>query len=212
MGGTVDGINEAGLSITCNYAYATDKGPPGPTITMLIAEAMSRLKTVPAAVEFFRGTPRSGGGMLMLGDAEGRIAAIDISNSRESARDPERDRLFHSNRYCSPSTKEVELDAAAVYARRSPRALQGRRVHQSADCRDVRLRELLYGIDALDVKSVQDVMADHGETGTPSADTICMHSDYWHTTATVQLLPVRRTLRASFSPTCVAEYKEYFVE
>lgn len=209
LAGAIDGVNETGLAITCNYAYAVDRGPQGPTITMHIAEALSRFACVDETVAYFRTAPRVGGGLLMLGDATGRIAALDVSNSRVELREAEHDRMFHTNRYCCPAMREVELSPAAVHNERSPLALRGRRVHQSAELRDARLRQLLHGRDAFDVDAVQRVMGDHGASGSPSADTICMHGDYWHTTASLQLLPSRRALRASFSPACVAEYEEF---
>jgi len=209
MPGVVDGINEAGLSITCNYAFAVDTGSTAPTITMLIGEALARLRTVEEAIAWFRATPRVGGGLLMLGDESGRIAALDISNTQLEVRHPERDRLFHTNRYCADAMGRVELSDAAVYSERSPAVLRGRRVHQSGEARQTRFEQLLADIDALDPGTIQAVMSDHGAEGSPTNDTICMHGNYWHTTASLQLLPKQRAIRASFSPTCVAEYREF---
>jgi hypothetical protein len=52
-------------------------------------------------------------------------------------------------------------------------------------------------------------MGDHGANGIPSADTLCMHSDYWHTTACVQLLPAQRRMRIAYAPACAAQYAEF---
>src|SRR5690606_2851526 len=133
--GSVDGVNEAGLAITCNYAYAVDAGAPGPTITILVAEALSRCRTVEEVCEWFQSTPRVGGGLLMLGDAAGTIAAVEISNSTVKVREPVTDRLSHTNRYCHPEMARFELDATSRHGARSPAPLRGVRVHQSADVR-----------------------------------------------------------------------------
>ena len=209
--GAVTGINEAGLAIACNYAFATDKNRPAPTITMAIAEALSRCKSVDETVEFFSQTPRVGGGLLMLGDADGTIASLEVSNRRLKRRDPEpeQDYLGHTNRYCSPFMCSIELHPHATHGDRAPEVLRGRRVHKSSELRDADLERLLGSSERLDSDGVQRIMSDHGPTGEASADTICMHGEYWHTTASLQLFPAERRLRASFSPTCVAEYVDY---
>lgn len=209
--GAVSGINEAGLSTTCNYAHATDKSAPAPTITMLIAEALAAFQTVDEAVEFFQQTPRTGGGLLMLGDPSGDIASLEISNSQVVRRHPQNDRLAHSNRYWCAPTRQVEVDERSTYGTKSPRSLQGRRVHQSSAERDAALDRLLAERTQFDPDAVQRVMSDHGPEDQPSADTVCMHGEYWHTTASLQVLPSQRMLRASFSPTCIARYEEFSV-
>lgn len=207
--GAVDGVNEAGLSITCNYAYAVDKGPVGPTITMLIGEALARFRTVRETCEFFQTTPRIGGGLLMLGDADGRIAALELSNSCVKVRETAEEYLAYTNRYCHADMPELELDESATYGIRSPQVLRGRRVHQSADTRAARLERLLHDAVPQDEQTLQQIMSDHGADESPSDDTVCMHGNYWHTTASLQLLPTSRTLRACFSPTCIADYQDF---
>ena len=49
MGGTVDGINEAGLAVTLNYAYTTDRDRPAPTISMRLAEPPTPVELVRSA-------------------------------------------------------------------------------------------------------------------------------------------------------------------
>lgn len=213
LAGAVTGVNEAGLSIICNYAYAIDTGPPAPTITMLIADALARFETVDSAVEFLANSRRVGGGLLMLGDAAGAIASVEISNTKLERRDPQagNDRLCHTNRYCKPAMREVELHPEAIHHNKAPKVLRGRRVHRSSEDRDVDLQTLVAEADRFDIASVQSIMSHHGPVGKPSFGTVCMHSDYWFTTASLQLLPAERRLRASFSPTCVAEYEDFFV-
>ena len=213
LAGAVTGVNEAGLSIICNYAYAVDTGPPAPTITMLIADALARFETVDQATDFLANSPRVGGGLLMLGDAGGAIASIEISNTRLERRDSQSgtDRLCHTNRYCKPAMREVELHSAATHHNKAPQPLRGRRVHRSSEDRDADLQTLVTEAERFDRDTVQSIMSHHGPVGEPSFGTVCMHSDYWFTTASLQLLPAERRLRVSFSPTCVAEYRDFVV-
>lgn len=52
MAGAVDGINDAGFAVTLNYAYTTDRDRPAPTISMRLAEALTRCRTVHEACEY----------------------------------------------------------------------------------------------------------------------------------------------------------------
>lgn len=209
--GTVDGINERGLSITYNYAYAMDHGPPTATISMAISEALAQCGTVDEAVRFITGRRRSGAGLLMLADAEGDMAAVELSSAHGDVRRAGggEDVLFHTNSYGTEAMQRVEAPANAFYSQRAPRPLRGRRVLESSDRRDERFATLLAGDEAFDGESLQRLMADHGPDGVGSACTPCMHSDYWNTTACVQLYPRERRMRVAFDSACRARFVDF---
>ena len=209
--GAVDGINEAGLSITNNYAYATDGTQLAPTLSMLVTEALSRCRTVPQAAEFLAKSKRWGGGILMLGDSDGRIASLELSSTRSSLRHPAKneDRLFHTNRYQQEQMTQIEIHDSALYSQRAPRALRDKRVHQSSDVRDERLQVRLATVGRLEPNRLLELMSDHGPDDAPSADTICMHSDYWYTTACLQLCPKQRQMRIAYDTACRARFVDF---
>ena len=209
--GTIDGINEAGLCISYNYAHTIDGQQPGPTISMWISEALSRCRNVSQAAELFANSRRWGGGLLMLGDADGQIASLELSSTRSALRLPQnsQERLFHTNRFQNGTMISVEIDEKAVYTNRAPRVLRNRRVHQSADERDRRFRARLAGATQLDPKQIVELMSDHGPEDEPSADSICMHSDYWHTTACLQLYPKERRMRVAYGAACRAGFVDF---
>ena len=208
--GAISGLNEAGLAVTCNYAYAADSSDvAGPPITMLISEALLFCRTVSELSRFLQRTPRSGGGLLLAADDSGRIAALEISNTLVRECEPVRDRLFRSNRYRHPDVASHEIPADAHYGERAPVILRGERVHESSDRRDAALEQLLHGRERFTAGDLQTLMSDHGPDQHPSAHSICVHGDYWHTTASIQLVPTNRMLRAAFSPTCIASYKSF---
>ena len=93
--GAVDGVNEAGLGVTCNYAYVTDAMTAGPTITMLISRVLGEAKSVTVAIQIIKDQARVGGGLLMLADASGEIASIEVSNTRVEVRMPSDGVVFH---------------------------------------------------------------------------------------------------------------------
>jgi predicted choloylglycine hydrolase len=209
--GTIDGVNERGLCITYNYAYVSDGPAQAPTISMVISEAMAVCSTVSEAAEFIASTPRWGGGLLMLADETGDLASLELSNTRSHLRRPadNEDYLFHSNAFHSETMQEVQVSARAVFSRKAPDVLRGHRVLESSECRDQRFEKLLSQCDSLGPDDLSVVMSDHGPDDEPSLNTICKHSSYWNTTASLQLFPATRSIRVAFDSTCQARYQEF---
>ncbi len=210
LAGTVDGVNDSGLCITFNYAFATDAASPAPPISVRISEALSSCATVAEAAGLLASRPRWGAGLLMLADAAGDIAALELSNTRSCLRRPApgEDLIYHSNCFLTAGMRGVQIHDGAVYTNRAATPVRGTRPLQSPQRRDARLAELLHGDHALGFADLADVMSDHGRDGVPSADTVCMHSDYWSTTASLQWFPRARSVRAAYSPACSAEHVE----
>ncbi|MBM4036689.1 MAG: hypothetical protein FJ291_33570 [Planctomycetes bacterium] len=211
MCGTIDGMNERGLCVVMNYAFPVDSGPAGVPNSMVIAEALARCGTVAEAADWVLSRPRWGGGLLMLADAEGDLASVELSNTRSAVRHPAEgeDLLFHANQYSTPSMREVEAARDAVFTAKAPDALVGCRLHESSEKRAARLAELLPQMNRLGPDELARVMSDHGPAGAPDAATVCMHSDYWQTTACLQWLPRSRRLRASYGTACAAAFREF---
>jgi hypothetical protein len=186
LAGSVDGMNETGLTITYNYAFTTDQPKQAaPPISMLISEALEQCSTVTEAAKWITSRPRWGGGLLMLADADGDIASLELSSSRSHLRRPPpgEDMLFHSNAASSACMREVEAPRDAVYNDRAPTPLRGRRLHESSEMRDRRFAQLLGRSETFSADDLAAIMADHGPDGVPGDHTPCVHSAYWQTTA-----------------------------
>ncbi len=211
LAGAVDGINEKGLAITNNYAYVTDTGDPSATLTMATSMALAECATVTEAEGFLASQKIWGGGIQMVADATGDIASLEISNTKRATHRPGdgEDLLLHTNRFREGPMRAVEIAGDAHYNDRAPTALRGLRIHDSSDSREAQLRRLLSGSNALSLDDLHRVMSDHGPGGQPSLDSVCMHSDYWSTTACVHLLPVERKVRVAFNSACEAEFVEF---
>jgi hypothetical protein len=104
--------------------------------------------------------------------------------------------------------REVEVPSDAVFTKHAPASLRGTRLHESAEMRDGRFAELLEGSGAFGPDELAALMADHGPDGAQKDKTICVHSDYWNTTATMQLYPRRRSMRVDFTSACSAQWNE----
>jgi len=212
LAGAVDGMNEAGLCIVYDYAFALDQpASPAPSISMAIAGALERCRTVAEAAEYLAAQPRWGAALLMMADAGGDIASLELSSTRSRVRRPPpgEDYCFHTNRFQTPEMQVVQVPADAVLDRRAPAAMRGVRVHESAERRDERFRQLLAGRKPLGLDDLAALMADHGPDGQPGMFTLCVHSDFWNTTACLQLLPRSRRFRIAFDRACQARYQEF---
>jgi hypothetical protein len=212
MAGAIDGMNENGLCITYNYAFAIDEtGSPAPSISMLIGQTLSRCSTVAEAGRWISSRPRWGAGLLMLADASGDIASLELSNTRSHLRRPAsgEDFVFHSNAYFGAEMKTVQAPWESIYDERAPKNLRGQRLHESSERRDQRLSELLSRGAVLGVDELAGILADHGPQNCAGDHTLCVHSPYWTTTACLQFLPKSRRVRVAFAPACQAEFQEF---
>jgi alpha-D-ribose 1-methylphosphonate 5-triphosphate synthase subunit PhnG len=210
LAGAIDGLNEAGLAVTYNYAFATDRNVAAPTLSMRLAEALATCRTVPEAVAYLTQHTRWGSGLIMLADATGACASLELSATRSAVRRPDSTgTVGHANRFRAAETCAVQIADDAVHGTHAPAALRGRRVHQSSERRECRLDAPQSRSQRVDLDDVSAWMADHGPDHLPGADTVCMHSDYWHTTACIQLLPAERRLRIAYAPACAATFTEF---
>ena len=210
--GAIDGMNETGLCITYNYAYTTDAShSPAAPISVLVSQALARCSTVEEAATWIASQPRFGGALLMLADARGAIASLELSSTQHHLRRAELSEniLFHTNRFWSDYMRHIQAPLNSRYTASAPRALRGMRLHESAEKRDKRFLALFESHTRLGETDLVRMMADHGPEDVPSAHTPCVHSDYWQTTACLLFFPRSRRIRVSYTNACVAQFTEF---
>ncbi|MCI0685118.1 MAG: C45 family peptidase [Gemmataceae bacterium] len=212
LAGAVDGVNEHGLAIAYNYAFTTDApAGPVPPISAAITDALERCRTVEEAVTRVAARPRWGAGLLMLADATGDIASLELSSTGSAVRRPAagEDAIYHTNCFSTDAMLAIQIPWDAVYTDRAPKPLRGRRLHLSSERRNERFDANLAGDAALGPDDLARIMADHGPTGVADDFTPCVHGTYWHTTACLQLLPAMRSLRVAYATACQARYETF---
>lgn len=97
------GMNAAGLCLVDTAVRTTDLGP-GVLRYYLMEALLGRCADVPAALAMIRAMPHLGGGNLVLGDAAGRIAAVEIGHSRVVvADDAGRGFIARTNHFLDPA-------------------------------------------------------------------------------------------------------------
>jgi len=198
LAGTVDGVNERGLAVIYDYAFCTDRVLHAVPLTIVLNEMLRTCSTVNEALEFLSKRPRAGGALLMIADARGSAAAVELSNSRIAVRRMESTCLTHTNHYLT-ELKQVEIPADAVYSECNVKPLRGKRVHESSFARGARLERLFDR--SMDPDEIWKLMSDH-DGGTGNENTICRHGEYWSTTAAIQIFPAKGVMRYAWGKPC----------
>jgi hypothetical protein len=211
--GVVDGMNEVGLCISYNYAAAIEVAGEGTPVSLAISDALSQCRTVSEAVERITRRLRSHGAMLMLADATGAAARLELSGHHhhlELLADPA-GVLFHTNSYRSETMLPRQVAGTALYGETCPAPLRGVRILESSECRDRRLGELVAAQQHSNIEEISSILHDHGCQGSaePGPNTICMHGEYWSTIASVRMLPRSRVISVSYGPACEAKFRDF---
>lgn len=210
MVGCLAGVNERGLALTLNHAFARDfQGRAGVLLTSLVQHALDRCEDVDQAVELVLGTPVTNGAIITLADRSGARAAVEVSCTRARVRRPEGRALVASfNRYQHPDMAEVEIPLGA----RATGLIAGMDLHASNVSRAARLEALRDHLgEEPDAAMVRALMADHdGGGGDPG--TICRHRDPLSETLWSALLdPAAGALTVGFGHACTAQPRTYRV-
>jgi len=210
LAGAVDGINEHGLAITYDYAFPRDQPLVPVPISTAIAGALARCRTVVEAARWIADRPRWGGALLLLGDAQGDLASLELSNTGSQLRRPEgnHDILHHTNCYRTAEMRSRQIPAEAVFGSRAPEPLRGTSVLGPHETRHCRLGDLLAGGGRIGLEDLSTIMADHGDQGIAGGGTPCVHTEYWETSACLQFVPAERRLRVSWGSACQSQFLE----
>lgn len=220
MAGVIDGVNEAGLAITYNYAPTIDTMNEGPPVSFSIERALGQCTNVGDAIGLIEPLMRGGGALLMLADASGEIASLELSAGHSYVRSAEdRDLLYHTNAFQSDEMRHYEPPRNAVFGTDAPSALRGVSIFESAEARLNRFEELFcqrtnMATSAADPhpfgpQQIHQRMSDHGASNQPDANSICMHGEHWSTLAAVQIFPADRRIRVAYGPACTANFFDF---
>jgi len=135
--------------------------------------------------------------MLMLADASGDLAAVELSNTRSGVRRPAagNDWLLFTNVCHCPETGAVQVSESAAFSDKMPLPLRGKLVLAWHAHRARRLKNSSGGRVASARMKLAAIMADHGPSGIPDGTSPCVHTDYWRTTASLQWMPASRRVR-----------------
>ena len=207
--GNHDGINEHGLVICYNYGYGQDEPRVHAPITLLVQEALETCRTTAEAASLITRSKRCGGALLLICDAGGDLCTLEMSNTLTRHRAPQHSVVINTNHYLDDIMAKIDVPRDAVYTSKVVRPLRGVRCRESSEIRYARILELLAQNETLDDQALINIFSDHGEQGVPSDNTICRHSNYFNTTATMVFYPTRRVMKIAHGNPCCSEYVEF---
>ncbi|MCA9619835.1 MAG: hypothetical protein KC731_12500, partial [Myxococcales bacterium] len=203
--GAIAGVNEAGLAISYNQAYATDleRGRPATFVTFAVQECLDGCHDVEEAVAHLLSLEVASGAMVTLVDAAGGRAVVELSGTQRQRRDPDGSILYTFNKYRLPTMTPVEIPVGAI----TTGLAAGYDVHRCNLTRQARFLALDH--PRRDDASLLQLMADH-EDGAGSEDTICRHDDpLSETIMTAIINPVERSMSVLFGRPCREQPTRY---
>lgn len=206
LAGSHEGINEHGLAVTYNYGSFRGRPAARVSITTLVQELLERCATVDEAVALLRVRPRSGGALLMLADASGELASVELAPDTIAVR--RASALIHTNHALTRDMAARDVPPQAVFPRWwRPREIAGTRVRASSERRLERAEKMVEEAGSLGERDLLAMMSDHAGGGGDDFS-ICRHGPYYATTCSVLLFPARRTMKLVFGAPCAEPYTE----
>jgi isopenicillin-N N-acyltransferase-like protein len=189
------GINAAGLAVADTYVPSRDVGP-GVGRYSLMMTILERCSNVEDALQQARGVPQFGNGNLIMLDARGDMAVLEIANSAQAELRSDQGFVVSTNHYTGQTTQRLT----------EPHATELR-----ADSRERYARvetELNNGRGAIDLEWAKNLMGQHG--GPSSA--ICRHADVDPeevTISTVAFLPLEKAMHLTDGPPCETRFESF---
>jgi predicted choloylglycine hydrolase len=142
--GMLDGMNEHGLTVTYNLAFATEEPIYFVPLSIVLQEMLETCKNTEEAVSFLTNSKRAGNALLMLADPGGDVRAVEISHNHSATREPEGDQIINTNNYHTKEMQRYEIPPNAVFSDKAwSKEWYGIRVHESSERRFMRAQELL---------------------------------------------------------------------
>ncbi|MBC7230321.1 MAG: hypothetical protein H5T74_08030 [Actinobacteria bacterium] len=209
MAGCHDGMNEHGLCISYNYGHGTDLPKVNVPVSILVQEALERCSTTREAVSFLGEGKRCGGAILLVADASGDMATVELSSNFSGVREPQDGLLINANHYLCRDMTSYDIPRNAYYTGKNVRAMRGVRVHESSELRYERAEMLLGALETVSMRELLDVFCDHGESGRGDDNTICRHGPYFTTTCSIIMLPGSRRMLVTYGHPCESVFTDF---
>jgi predicted choloylglycine hydrolase len=106
MVGTYSGMNDAGLSAGVMMVFRRGHDVGAPPYAMVFRTALERSKTTAEALKIVGGAPRATGNNLMVCDAAGSAACIELDPKRTVIRRPTHGALYATNHFRSRELRQ----------------------------------------------------------------------------------------------------------
>lgn len=169
MAGSLDGVNEAGLALSCNHRIFSSPGSARVPPSLLCKELLERCETVDQCLRHIQRWPATQSSLLTLIDRGGGLAEVDITDRVQVQR---------------PGDLSIQANHGLTGAQAWPawrRPLPGKLGHDGLGPSRQRQRRLtaLLGDEPLTRARLAAALADHD--GAPRDASVCRHGSYLKT-------------------------------
>lgn len=211
--GAIAGVNEKGLAVSLNHAFATDIHPkPAILITSLVKECLVHAANVEEALALAMSSEVPNGSMVSFVDATGHRAVVEFSAGLRNVRRADDGILYTFNCYRTNGMSQVEVPKTAI-ASGLTRVVMGKRlVHEHNIRRTERFLKLSQEEKKHDENEIRKWLGDHSD-GNGRYDTICRHdANSMSTIASVVMNPRERKMKVIFGKACESLAEEEIYE
>lgn len=187
------GMNEKGLAAADTHVCSTDVGPGLPDYSLMM-HILEEHDTVRSALDYLRSVPRMGRNNLILADAGGDLAVVEMGYYRFAVVEAQNGIVVNTNHFVSPSLRDNFVDCTLP-------PVKGHSFHRY----DLVRRELEAAHGGIDVAFAQRLMATHAGPLT----SICRHLELDGQSATIATTiyqPAHRALRVGHGYPCESSY------
>lgn len=202
------GLNEHGLAIMHNFAYATDslsiKSIP---INLILQEALETCYTAEEAVRLIKRHTRDSGATILLSDASGDMRVMETSRTKWSQRPPDGNYIIAANHFLTPEMAKYQIPLDSRWGSKSLPRLRGESIYNSSLSRYKRVEQWL-NHGPINPDTIGRLLADHSDTG-PRDDSICRHGPVFSTMASVIIYPSRKMIRVASGKPCDSRFQEF---
>jgi hypothetical protein len=200
MVGAICGVNEGGLAMSYDQAYATDgaRARPATLVSLMVQRCLDRCATVDDAIALIAEHTAASGAMVTMVDRSGARACVELSMTRQAVRRARAGEILYTfNKYRTDTLASVEIPVGAV----TTGIAKGYDIHACNLTRERRFLSLDAGQIFSDA-SLSALMGDHdGGDGDPL--TICTHGDPMSETILHALVdPTESSLTVRFGHPC----------
>jgi isopenicillin-N N-acyltransferase-like protein len=155
------GINAVGLAVADTHVVSNNIGP-GIARYSLMMQILEQFSSTREAIDYISTVPHFGDGTIVLADAQGDLAAVELAHSVQAVRLPVKDYVVSTNHFSEP-------DTSAFWVENNPPRLVG----NSRMRRQVVETSLEADFGRVDIPWAQALMARHGD----DLSAICRHPE-----------------------------------
>lgn len=213
MGGCHTGMNEKGLCISYNYGLSREGIKLKLPYTLIFQKCLEKFDNTSDVINFLLDQKFSHSCIVTVADLANNIKVIELSPEHKAIREIVDGRYtVATNFFITPKMQEYDLPHDAFYSQLLPKEIRGIRIHRSNEIRYNQALEMIRKRKKVSLRYLFSVLKDHTPGTDGDDDSICRHSDFFNTQASMVMLPAYKTVYVSIGNPCKTKYKKFKIK